>query len=133
MHSESAATSGDTWIPRGTSCRLIEIDIDIGSIRRRIRDTWKVGPGWQDGHTLLIDRKKPRGSVIFNNPKKRKIVNEIVHPHPAVHHLWGVLEAWLGGDKLLMVDVPLLIEIDVATLPRITLADLAPLDPAGDS
>ncbi|KAF8552571.1 dephospho-CoA kinase [Imleria badia] len=59
--------------------------------------------------TRPIDRKK-LGSIIFNDAKQRKILNGIVHPAVTRAILWGVLRAWLRGEKMVVVDVPLLIE-----------------------
>ncbi|KAG6371880.1 dephospho-CoA kinase-domain-containing protein [Boletus reticuloceps] len=56
-----------------------------------------------------IDRKK-LGSIIFNDEKQRKILNKIVHPVVTRAILWGVVKAWLRGEKMVVVDVPLLIE-----------------------
>jgi len=63
----------------------------------------------EDWWTRPIDRKK-LGSIIFNDEKQRKILNGIVHPAVTRAILWGVLKAWLGGEKMVVVDVPLLIE-----------------------
>ena len=59
--------------------------------------------------TRPIDRKK-LGSIIFNDEKQRKILNGIVHPAVTRAILWGVFKAWLRGEKMVVVDVPLLIE-----------------------
>lgn len=63
----------------------------------------------RDWYTRPIDRKK-LGSIIFNDEKQRKILNGIVHPAVTRAILWGVFKAWLRGEKLVVVDVPLLIE-----------------------
>jgi dephospho-CoA kinase len=63
----------------------------------------------RDWYTRPIDRKK-LGTIVFNNEKQRKILNRIVHPAVTRAILWGVLKAWLRGEKLVVVDVPLLIE-----------------------
>ncbi|KAH0826903.1 dephospho-CoA kinase [Lanmaoa asiatica] len=63
----------------------------------------------RDWCTRPIDRKK-LGSIIFNDEKQRKILNGIVHPAVTRAILWGILKAWLGGEKIVVVDVPLLIE-----------------------
>ncbi|KIK93089.1 hypothetical protein PAXRUDRAFT_829333 [Paxillus rubicundulus Ve08.2h10] len=61
---------------------------------------WRIRP---------IDRKK-LGSIIFNDEGKRKVLNGIVHPSITRAILWGVVKAWLKGEKTVVVDVPLLIE-----------------------
>ncbi|KAJ8291567.1 Dephospho-CoA kinase [Rhodotorula toruloides] len=50
------------------------------------------------------------GSIVFNNEKERKVLNSIVHP--AVRRLlaWELAKAWLRGEKICVVDAPLLIE-----------------------
>jgi len=56
-----------------------------------------------------LDRKK-LGSVIFNDEEKRKQLNGIVHPAVRKAMIWGVVKAWFMGEKVCIVDVPLLIE-----------------------
>ena len=68
-----------------------------------------MDPNEQDWYTCPIDRKK-LGSIIFNGEKQRKILNGIVHPAVTRAILWGVLKAWIRGEKIVVVDVPLLIE-----------------------
>lgn len=50
------------------------------------------------------------GSIVFNNDKERKVLNSIVHP--AVRRLlaWELVKAWFRGEKLCVVDAPLLVE-----------------------
>ena len=50
------------------------------------------------------------GSIVFNNEKERKVLNSIVHP--AVRRLlaWELLKNWIKGEKVCVVDAPLLIE-----------------------
>ncbi|BGP43896.1 Dephospho-CoA kinase cab5 [Rhodotorula kratochvilovae] len=56
-----------------------------------------------------LNREK-LGGIVFNNEKERKVLNAIVHP--AVRRLlaWELVKAWLRGEKLCVVDAPLLIE-----------------------
>jgi dephospho-CoA kinase len=56
-----------------------------------------------------VDRKK-LASVIFNDEGKRKRLNAIVHPAVRRAMVWGVVKAWMRGEKVCFVDVPLLIE-----------------------
>ena len=56
-----------------------------------------------------LNRKK-LGSIIFNDETKRKQLNGIVHPAVRKAMLWGVFKAWITGNKLCILDVPLLIE-----------------------
>ena len=59
-----------------------------------------------------LDRKK-LGSVIFNDEGKRKRLNGIVHPAVRKAMVWSVVKAWVRGEKICIVDVPLLIETGI--------------------
>ncbi|GAA5997503.1 putative dephospho-CoA kinase [Rhodotorula paludigena] len=56
-----------------------------------------------------LNREK-LGSIVFNNERERKVLNSIVHP--AVRRLlaWELVKAWMRGEKVCVVDAPLLIE-----------------------
>ncbi|OAX38013.1 CoaE-domain-containing protein [Rhizopogon vinicolor AM-OR11-026] len=56
-----------------------------------------------------LDRKK-LGAIIFNDEKKRKKLNSIIHPAVSRAIFWSVFHCWFRGEKLCVVDVPLLIE-----------------------
>jgi dephospho-CoA kinase len=56
-----------------------------------------------------LDRKKV-GAIIFNNEAERKKLNSIVHPAIWRAIFWNVFWCWLRGEKLCVVDAPLLIE-----------------------
>ncbi|KAI6099496.1 dephospho-CoA kinase [Pisolithus croceorrhizus] len=56
-----------------------------------------------------LDRKK-LGSIIFNDETKRKIVNSIVHPAVTRAIALNILKCWIRGERMCVVDVPLLIE-----------------------
>ena len=56
-----------------------------------------------------LDRKK-LGSIIFNDDAKRKKLNSIVHPAVTRAILWQILRLWIRGERMCVVDVPLLIE-----------------------
>ncbi|GJJ12065.1 hypothetical protein Clacol_006306 [Clathrus columnatus] len=51
------------------------------------------------------------GDIIFNNELKRKKLNAIIHPAVRYAMFWGVFRSWLRGDKICILDVPLLIEV----------------------
>lgn len=57
-----------------------------------------------------LDRPK-LGQVIFNDDAKRQKLNAIVHPAVQRAMIWGVIKCWLKGNKLCILDVPLLIEV----------------------
>ncbi|GAA5822037.1 hypothetical protein JCM10212_003716 [Sporobolomyces blumeae] len=56
-----------------------------------------------------LNREK-LGSIVFGNDKERKVLNSIVHP--AVRRLlaWELVKHWIRGEKVCVVDAPLLIE-----------------------
>ncbi|KAK7043022.1 Dephospho-CoA kinase cab5 [Paramarasmius palmivorus] len=56
-----------------------------------------------------LDRKK-LGSIIFNDEKKRKTLNGIVHPAVRWAMFKEVVKCWLGGEKMCVLDIPLLVE-----------------------
>lgn len=56
-----------------------------------------------------LDRKK-LGAIIFNDEVKRKKLNSIVHPAVSYAILGGILSHWMRGEKVCIVDVPLLVE-----------------------
>jgi dephospho-CoA kinase len=56
-----------------------------------------------------LDRKK-LGSIIFNDEAQRRHLNAIVHPAVRRELLWNIVTLWLWGEKICVVDVPLLIE-----------------------
>lgn len=56
-----------------------------------------------------LDRKK-LGTIIFNDEVKRKKLNSIVHPAVRKAMFWQLVKYWMSGNKLCVLDVPLLIE-----------------------
>lgn len=50
------------------------------------------------------------GDIVFRDDIKRKQLNAIIHPAVQRAMLWSVLKCWLHGEKLCILDVPLLIE-----------------------
>lgn len=51
--------------------------------------------------------------MIFNDERKRKQLNGIVHPAVRKAMVHGVIRAWIRGEKVCILDVPLLIETGV--------------------
>ena len=51
--------------------------------------------------------------MTFNDEGKRKQLNGIVHPAVRKAMVWSVVRAWVRGEKICVVDVPLLIETGV--------------------
>ncbi|GAA6011032.1 hypothetical protein JCM10207_005471 [Rhodosporidiobolus poonsookiae] len=66
------------------------------------------------GSSILRDdgtlNREKLGAIVFNDEKERKVLNAIVHP--AVRRLlaWELVKAWLRGERVCIVDAPLLIE-----------------------
>lgn len=56
-----------------------------------------------------LDRKK-LGSIVFNNEKKRLVLNDIVHPAIRKRMLQKVDEFKEKGNKVIVLDIPLLFE-----------------------
>lgn len=56
-----------------------------------------------------LDRPK-LGRIIFNDEKERKALNAIVHPAVRRAMAWCVLGHWWRGERVCVLDVPLLIE-----------------------
>ncbi|KAF6759798.1 dephospho-CoA kinase-domain-containing protein [Ephemerocybe angulata] len=56
-----------------------------------------------------LDRKA-LGSIIFNDKKQRAKLNSIVHPAVQKAMFWEVVKHWFRGERLCVLDVPLLIE-----------------------
>lgn len=56
-----------------------------------------------------LDRAK-LGAIIFNDAPKRKKLNAIVHPAVRRAMVWGAVRLWMRGEKVCVMDVPLLIE-----------------------
>ncbi|KAJ1735137.1 Dephospho-CoA kinase [Coemansia biformis] len=56
-----------------------------------------------------IDRGK-LGSIIFNDGKKRQLLNQCTHPYVRRRILYQVLKCFVQGHSVCVVDVPLLFE-----------------------
>ncbi len=63
----------------------------------------------QTSNGPTLDRAK-LGSVVFNDERQRRVLNGIVHPAVKKQMVWELLKNWLRGEKVVVVDVPLLIE-----------------------
>jgi len=56
-----------------------------------------------------LNREK-LGHIIFNDSKKRKILNSIMHPAIKKRMLWEVVHYFSEGHQFIILDVPLLFE-----------------------
>lgn len=56
-----------------------------------------------------LDRAK-LGALVFADEAQRRKLNAIVHPAVRRAMLWDVLKHWVRGERMCVVDVPLLVE-----------------------
>ncbi|KAI9276249.1 dephospho-CoA kinase [Sporodiniella umbellata] len=56
-----------------------------------------------------IDRPK-LAEIMFNDPEKRKILNQCTHPYVRMEMLKEAFKYWVKGESMVIFDVPLLIE-----------------------
>ncbi|OBZ65683.1 Dephospho-CoA kinase [Grifola frondosa] len=56
-----------------------------------------------------LDRPK-LGTIVFNDEAKRRRLNAIVHPAVRREMFWSVLRHWWRGERICILDVPLLVE-----------------------
>ena len=56
-----------------------------------------------------LDRAK-LGRIVFADEAKRKQLNAIVHPAVRRAMFWSILRCWWKGERVCVLDVPLLIE-----------------------
>lgn len=50
------------------------------------------------------------GEIVFGNERQRKVLNGIVHPAVRRLLVWELLKCWARGEKVVLVDAPLLVE-----------------------
>lgn len=66
------------------------------------------------GQAILLPdgslNREALGAIVFANDKQRAKLNSIVHP--AIRRLlaWELVKAWFRGEKVCVVDAPLLVE-----------------------
>jgi len=56
-----------------------------------------------------LDRAK-LGAIVFSDESQRRKLNSIVHPAVRRAMFWGVVRCWWRGERVCVLDVPLLIE-----------------------
>jgi dephospho-CoA kinase len=56
-----------------------------------------------------IDRAR-LGQVIFSDPARRQQLNRITHPHILREMWWQVFQGFTSGNRIVVVDAPLLVE-----------------------
>ena len=56
-----------------------------------------------------LDRAK-LGEIVFRDEERRRKLNAIVHPAVRWGMAMGILKCWLRGERVCVLDVPLLIE-----------------------
>ncbi|XP_022143346.1 dephospho-CoA kinase isoform X4 [Momordica charantia] len=67
-----------------------------------------------------IDRRK-LGQIVFSDPAKRKLLNQLLAPYISSGIFWKIVQLWMKGHKVIVLDVPLLFEakMDRWTKPTI--------------
>lgn len=108
--------TGKSTVSRQLAARNIPvIDADVlarGVVRPGTRTLNKIvstfGPDIlkEDG---TLDRPK-LGAIVFRDEEQRRKLNAIVHPAVRWAMILGVLKYWLRGERVCVLDVPLLIE-----------------------
>ncbi|KAH8106955.1 CoaE-domain-containing protein [Cristinia sonorae] len=73
---------------------------------RRIAEVFGQDILLEDG---TLNRPK-LGSIVFGDESKRKVLNGIVHPAVRRAMFWEMVKYWLKGERVCVMDVPLLIE-----------------------
>lgn len=100
---------------RSPQYRLPLIDLDIlarevvepgTSTLNKIRSTFGDEVITAEG---ALDRPA-LGKIIFNDQDQRKKLNAIIHPAIRKRLAWLLFLYWIRGEKLVVVDAPLLIE-----------------------
>ncbi|CAI0422421.1 unnamed protein product, partial [Linum tenue] len=56
-----------------------------------------------------VDRAK-LGQIVFSDPGKRQLLNRLMAPYISSGIFYEVLKLWLKGNKVIVLDVPLLFE-----------------------
>ncbi len=59
-----------------------------------------------------LDRPK-LGQIIFNDDEKRRYLNSIIHPAVMRAMAFAVIKAWVTGNSICILDVPLLVEAGI--------------------
>lgn len=89
-------------------------------VARSFPDAW-------DKKRRLIDRKK-LGAIIFNDEKKRKELEAILHPVAQQSQAKFVQEMKRKGRKVVALDIPLLFETNAQSRVDYTICVTAPYD-----
>ena len=56
-----------------------------------------------------LDRQK-LGAIIFADEGRRRKLNAIIHPRVRKAMIWQVFRYWVKGEKICILDIPLLVE-----------------------
>ncbi|KTW25799.1 dephospho-CoA kinase [Pneumocystis carinii B80] len=76
------------------------------STYKKVVDTFGKDIIMEDGS---IDREA-LGRYIFSNKNGRKTLNKIIHPEVLKRTIHEIIKAWIRGEDVIIVDVPLLFE-----------------------
>jgi len=94
----------------------IDADEIAGDVVEPGKLAWKEIVAYFGEDILLPDRRLNRrklGKIVFENPEKLAVLNSIIHP-PVINEIGKrtkQVEAEYGDGKVVVVDVPLLIEV----------------------
>ncbi|KAJ2892942.1 Dephospho-CoA kinase [Coemansia aciculifera] len=69
----------------------------------------KFGPEVLKDDSKVIDRAK-LGTIVFNDPEKRQVLNRCTHPYVRRRILYQLLGCYVRGHPMCVLDVPLLYE-----------------------
>jgi len=81
------------------------VEPGTAGLRKIVRE---FGPTVQQADGSL-DRKR-LGQIVFRDKEKRRKLERIIHPAVRRAMLWDVCRCWMKGDRVCVIDTPLLIE-----------------------
>jgi dephospho-CoA kinase len=126
-HPKTAALTGGIASGKSTVSRMFQklgayvLDADV--VARQVVEPEQ--PAWQEivahfGHEILLadghlDRKR-LGAIVFQQPDERRILERMIHPRviEQINHQEHLLHQ-TEHDRIIIVDVPLLIEASMHT------------------
>lgn len=94
---------------------FLEEGVSVIDSDQIVKDLWKTDINMVDeieqafGYPMNLEGKKKLAKDIFRDEKKRQILNHIIHPR--VFHVIEQEKMRLKGEKIIIIDMPLLIEV----------------------
>jgi len=95
------------------SIPLIDLDILAREVVQPGQPTLKSLTDHFGSSILLKDGSLDRptlGRIIFQDESQRKVLNSITHSAIRKRMTWLLIKYWLSGEKVVVVDTPLLVE-----------------------